>query len=137
MSFEKKLGFYLKNCPVRAIFVLRVENHGLSAIWTFSTNLCQLTLKRSNFVLFWARGLILFANGQLSMTFLTCNYKHLTLDSKIEKHIDKTQIIHVSCKIAAQFEVLFLTPLLWEFEFLPAEESSLKIIFPYENTLKF
>ena len=44
--------------PVRAIFVLRVENHGLSAIRKFSTKLCNLTLKCFNFVLFRARGLI-------------------------------------------------------------------------------
>ena len=48
---------YLQIGPIRAIFVLRVQNYELSAIWRFST-LFYLTLKHSNFVHFKATGLI-------------------------------------------------------------------------------
>ena len=97
----KKSGFYIQNWPHKSHF-----GSERPKLWTFSympsTNSCHLTLTRSYFVHFRATGLIYLASGHISIIFWSCYYKHLTLASKIDKNIDKTEryppFLHNCCQ---------------------------------------
>ena len=122
MSFEKK-RFYLKNLPRKSLFFVWESNIlDFGYIGRFSANFRLLTLNRSNFAHF-------FASGHISIIFLPCSCKHLTLVAK-KKNWKNSKLLENTCLF---WRSILVTAFNENLNFSTQKLRSLEILFAYEN----